>query len=78
MLVHDGGRPAVSSALVGAVARAAAEHGAAIPVVPIVETVKRIDDGWIARVETALIKAENLAKQLTALQCICPSKEVNC
>jgi 2-C-methyl-D-erythritol 4-phosphate cytidylyltransferase/2-C-methyl-D-erythritol 2,4-cyclodiphosphate synthase len=48
VLVHDGGRPAVSPALVGAVARAAAEHGAAIPVVPIVETVKRVDDGWIA------------------------------
>jgi 2-C-methyl-D-erythritol 4-phosphate cytidylyltransferase / 2-C-methyl-D-erythritol 2,4-cyclodiphosphate synthase len=47
LLVHDGGRPAVSAALVGAVARAAAEHGAAIPVVPIVETVKRIDDGWV-------------------------------
>jgi 2-C-methyl-D-erythritol 4-phosphate cytidylyltransferase/2-C-methyl-D-erythritol 2,4-cyclodiphosphate synthase len=47
VLVHDGGRPAVSAELVGAVARAAAEHGAAIPVVPIVDTVKRIDDGWI-------------------------------
>jgi 2-C-methyl-D-erythritol 4-phosphate cytidylyltransferase/2-C-methyl-D-erythritol 2,4-cyclodiphosphate synthase len=47
VLVHDGGRPAVSAALVGAVARASAEHGAAIPVVPIVETVKRVDDGWI-------------------------------
>ena len=48
VLVHDGGRPAVSSALVGAIARAAARHGAAIPVVPIVETVKRIDNGRVA------------------------------
>ncbi len=48
VLVHDGGRPVVSAALVGAVARAAAAHGAAIPVVPIVETVKRIDDGLVA------------------------------
>jgi 2-C-methyl-D-erythritol 4-phosphate cytidylyltransferase/2-C-methyl-D-erythritol 2,4-cyclodiphosphate synthase len=47
VLVHDGGRPAVTAELVGAVARAAAEHGAAIPVVPIVDTVKRIDEGWI-------------------------------
>ncbi|MEA2537354.1 MAG: 2-C-methyl-D-erythritol 4-phosphate cytidylyltransferase [Chloroflexota bacterium] len=44
VLVHDGGRPVVSATLVGAVAHAAAAHGAAIPVVPIVETVKRIDD----------------------------------
>lgn len=47
VLVHDGGRPAVSAELVGSIARAALEHGAAIPVVPIVETVKRIDDGWV-------------------------------
>ncbi len=49
VLVHDGGRPAVSPALVGAVARAAARYGAAIPVVPIVETVKRIADGRVAQ-----------------------------
>ncbi|MEO8230574.1 MAG: 2-C-methyl-D-erythritol 2,4-cyclodiphosphate synthase [Chloroflexota bacterium] len=54
VLVHDGGRPAVSTELVGAVAHAVAEHGAAIPVVPIVATVKRIDDGWVsATVERA-------------------------
>ncbi len=47
VLVHDGARPAVSPALVGAVARAAAEYGAAIPVVPIVETVKRLAHGRI-------------------------------
>jgi 2-C-methyl-D-erythritol 4-phosphate cytidylyltransferase / 2-C-methyl-D-erythritol 2,4-cyclodiphosphate synthase len=58
VLVHDGGRPAVSAELVGAVARAVAEHGAAIPVVPIVETVKRIDEGWIsATVERAGLAA---------------------
>ena len=47
VLVHDGARPAVSPELVGAVARAAAVHGAAIPVVPIVETVKRLDGEWV-------------------------------
>jgi 2-C-methyl-D-erythritol 4-phosphate cytidylyltransferase/2-C-methyl-D-erythritol 2,4-cyclodiphosphate synthase len=42
ILVHDGARPAVSSALVSAVARAAAAFGAAIPVVPVAETLKRV------------------------------------
>lgn len=42
VLVHDGARPVVSAALVGAVVEATARHGAAIPVVPIVETVKRV------------------------------------
>ncbi len=48
VLVHDGGRPVVSPALVSAVARAAAAHGAAIPVVPIVETVKRVQGDLVA------------------------------
>ena len=48
VLVHDGARPLVSAALVAAVAEAASEHGAAIPVVPIGETVKRIEDGRVA------------------------------
>ena len=42
VLVHDGARPLVSPALVAAVARAAAAGGAAIPIVPIAETVKRV------------------------------------
>ena len=48
VLVHDGARPLVTPALVGAVAEVAAAHGAAIPVVPIGETVKRIEDGRVA------------------------------
>jgi 2-C-methyl-D-erythritol 4-phosphate cytidylyltransferase / 2-C-methyl-D-erythritol 2,4-cyclodiphosphate synthase len=48
VLVHDGARPLVSPALVAAVADAAAAHGAAIPVVPIGETVKRIEEGRVA------------------------------
>jgi 2-C-methyl-D-erythritol 4-phosphate cytidylyltransferase/2-C-methyl-D-erythritol 2,4-cyclodiphosphate synthase len=47
VLVHDGARPVVRRDLIEAVATAAAEHGAAIPVVPIAETVKRIADGRI-------------------------------
>jgi 2-C-methyl-D-erythritol 4-phosphate cytidylyltransferase / 2-C-methyl-D-erythritol 2,4-cyclodiphosphate synthase len=43
LLVHDGARPVVTPALVSAVARATAEHGAAIPVLPVSETIKRLD-----------------------------------
>jgi 2-C-methyl-D-erythritol 4-phosphate cytidylyltransferase/2-C-methyl-D-erythritol 2,4-cyclodiphosphate synthase len=48
ILVHDGARPLVSPALVERVAGAAAEHGAAIPVVPVAETLKRIHGGLVA------------------------------
>jgi 2-C-methyl-D-erythritol 4-phosphate cytidylyltransferase / 2-C-methyl-D-erythritol 2,4-cyclodiphosphate synthase len=47
VLVHDGARPLVSPALVSAVADAAADHGAAIPVVPVAETLKRVADGRV-------------------------------
>jgi 2-C-methyl-D-erythritol 4-phosphate cytidylyltransferase/2-C-methyl-D-erythritol 2,4-cyclodiphosphate synthase len=43
VLVHDGARPAVSAALISAVVEGAAAHGAAIPVVPVAETLKRVD-----------------------------------
>jgi 2-C-methyl-D-erythritol 4-phosphate cytidylyltransferase/2-C-methyl-D-erythritol 2,4-cyclodiphosphate synthase len=48
VLVHDGARPLVTRALVERVAAAAAEHGAAIPVVPVAETLKRVEQGRIA------------------------------
>ena len=43
MLVHDAARPLVPPSLVGAVAAATAEHGAAIPIVPVAETLKRVE-----------------------------------
>ncbi len=43
ILVHDAARPLVSPALIRAVARAAEMHGAAIPVVAVAETLKRLD-----------------------------------
>jgi 2-C-methyl-D-erythritol 4-phosphate cytidylyltransferase/2-C-methyl-D-erythritol 2,4-cyclodiphosphate synthase len=43
VLVHDGARPVVGADLVAAVTAAAERHGAAIPVLPVVETVKRLD-----------------------------------
>ena len=48
ILVQDGARPLVSTDLVAAVAAAAREHGAAIPVLALAETVKRVADGRIA------------------------------
>ena len=47
ILCHDGARPLVHAELVAEVARAAAALGAAIPVGPIAETVKRIADGLV-------------------------------
>src|SRR6267142_5439526 len=43
VLVHDGARPLVTSELVSRVAAATAEHGAAVPVVPVGETLKRVE-----------------------------------
>lgn len=43
VLVHDGARPLISREVIGAVASATARHGAAIPVVPVAETLKRVD-----------------------------------
>ena len=48
VLVHDGARPMVTPTLVEAVSASADRHGAAIPVVPVVETVKRLHDGLVA------------------------------
>ena len=45
VLVHDGARPLPSPELVTAVAAASAIHGAAIPVVPVTDTLKRLDAG---------------------------------
>jgi len=47
ILVQDGARPMVTPGLVASVAAATAEFGAAIPVLAISETVKRIDAGRV-------------------------------
>ncbi len=47
VLVHDGARPLASVALVESVADAVDRHGAAIPVLPVAETLKRVDGGVI-------------------------------
>src|SRR6187200_231350 len=47
VLVHDGARPLVSPALADSVAAAAAEHGAAIPVLPVADSLKTTSGGQI-------------------------------
>ncbi len=47
VLVHDAARPFVDAALIEAVTQAAFEAGAALPVLPIVDTVKRLEDGAV-------------------------------
>ena len=48
VLVHDGARPIVGAALVTSVTEAAHRHGAAIPVLAVAETIKRIDGDRVA------------------------------
>jgi len=49
ILVHDGARPAVRAGLIANVVDAAARHGAAIPVLPVVETLKAVDGERVGR-----------------------------
>jgi len=48
VLVHDAARPLVDVALVERVVEEAASGGAALPVLPLVDTVKRVRDGVVA------------------------------
>ncbi|MDP6604956.1 MAG: 2-C-methyl-D-erythritol 4-phosphate cytidylyltransferase [Dehalococcoidia bacterium] len=43
VLVHDGARPLLSTGLARRLLDAAREHGAAIPAVPVADTLKRVD-----------------------------------
>ncbi len=45
VLVHDAARPLVSVALIDAVVVTAREHGAALPVLPLNDTIKRVQGG---------------------------------
>jgi 2-C-methyl-D-erythritol 4-phosphate cytidylyltransferase len=47
VLVHDAARPLVCGETIAAVAAAAREHGAALPVLEMVDTVKRVRDGRV-------------------------------
>ncbi len=65
VLVHDGARPLVSAALVSTVAQAAATHGAAVPVLAVAETLKRVRDGQIV----ATVDRSDLAAAQTPQGC---------
>ena len=58
-LVHDAARPLAGTALFAAVLDAARVHGAAIPVVPVVDTVKRVDaaGGVVETVDRSMLRA---------------------
>ena len=60
MLVHDGARPFVPAALVEAVVAATERHGAAIPVLRVHETLKRVVDD---RVESTVDRSDVAAAQ---------------
>ncbi|WP_127089825.1 bifunctional 2-C-methyl-D-erythritol 4-phosphate cytidylyltransferase/2-C-methyl-D-erythritol 2,4-cyclodiphosphate synthase [Aquabacter cavernae] len=47
VLVHDAARPFVSQALIARAIAAGAEHGAAIPGLPVTDTVKSVDDAGL-------------------------------
>jgi 2-C-methyl-D-erythritol 4-phosphate cytidylyltransferase/2-C-methyl-D-erythritol 2,4-cyclodiphosphate synthase len=61
VLVHDGARPLASARLVAEVVSAAVDHGAAIPVLPIAETIKRVH----REVITETVDREGLAAAQT-------------
>ena len=46
-LVHDAARPLVSREMAARVLAAARKHGAAVPVVPVNDTIKRVEDGRV-------------------------------
>jgi 2-C-methyl-D-erythritol 4-phosphate cytidylyltransferase len=60
VLVHDAARPLVETALIEAVARAARESGAAIPVLELPDTIKKMRDG---RVRETIDRSELAAAQ---------------
>jgi len=47
VLVHDGARPLVTAEIIERVVEAAVEHGAAVPAVPVRDTIKRVDGGRV-------------------------------
>ena len=71
VLVHDAARPGVTTSLITAVAAAAVEHAAVIPVVPVVDSLKRVrNDRVVGPVEREEVVAAQTpqAARLEALR----------
>ena len=60
--VHDGARPLVSAGIVAAALKAALKHGAAVPAVPLKDTIKRVSDNG-AFFENTLERSRLMAVQ---------------
>ena len=60
VLVHDGARPLVSVPLIDAVAKAASEHGAALPALPLSDALKRTAGSQVVSAldRTGLVRAQ--------------------
>ncbi len=60
VLVHDGARPLVSAELIGRVIASARADGAAVPVLPIEDTIKEVREGRVAGTvdRTLLVRAQ--------------------
>jgi 2-C-methyl-D-erythritol 4-phosphate cytidylyltransferase len=60
VLIHDGARPLVTSDLIDRVARAAQTHGAAVPIVAVPESMRRVNNGRIVGIldRTDLYRAQ--------------------
>lgn len=47
VLIHDAARPLVGAELIRRVLRAAEEHGSAVPVLPVVDTLRYMENGFL-------------------------------
>lgn len=61
VLIHDGARPLVTPGLIDAVAGAARAHGAAVPVVSVPESMRRMEEGRIV----GILDRKNLFRSQT-------------
>ena len=48
ILIHDGARPLVSQAVIRAAVEGAKKYGAALPAVPVADTIKVMENGFVA------------------------------
>ncbi|MBP5167292.1 MAG: 2-C-methyl-D-erythritol 4-phosphate cytidylyltransferase [Oscillospiraceae bacterium] len=49
ILIHDGARPLVSERLIRESVEAASEYGAALPAVPVKDTIKSVSEGFVTK-----------------------------